>query len=78
MGNNSQYPPVTSTGNPGGFHIDLNLPEGDILSLEVITKLVVADVSQYARYTGILKGGVKGNSTTYTGVALYEEFKLVL
>jgi hypothetical protein len=76
-GNNSQYPPVTSTGNPDGFHIDLNLFDEQVLSVDITTKLVVADVKLYARYTGTLKGGVKGSSTIYTGVALYEEFKLI-
>jgi hypothetical protein len=77
-GNNSQYPPVASTGNPDGFHIDLNLSSGKCLSVDVTTMLVVVDQPLYARYTGTMRGGVEGDATTYTGVALYEEFKLVL
>lgn len=74
-GENSQYPPVVSTGNPEGFDIDLDLPSGQVLEVNVTTSLVVVDVGLYARYTGELSGGVQG-STVYTGVALYEEFKL--
>lgn len=74
-GQNSQYPPAVSTGNPEGFHIDLDLPSGQVLEVNVTTSLVVVDVGLYARYTGELSGGVQG-STVYTGVALYEEFKL--
>ena len=77
-GNNSHYPPVASTGNPDGFHIDLNLSNGKLLSVDVTTMLVVVDQPLYARYTGTLRGGVEGDVTTYTGVALYEEFKLLL
>jgi hypothetical protein len=74
-GENSQYPPVVSAGNPEGFHIDLDLPSGKVLEVQVTTSLVVVDIGLYARYTGELSGGVQG-STVYTGVALYEEFKL--
>jgi hypothetical protein len=76
-GNNSQYPPLISTGNPDGFHIDLNLRNEEVLSVDVTTKLVVVDGAPYSRYTGTLQGQVNGSSTTYTGVALYEEFKFL-
>jgi hypothetical protein len=72
-GVNSQYPPVSGSGNPGGFYIELDLADGSILEVNVTTAVVVVDVGLYSRFTGSLSGGVHG-STIYQGVALYETF----
>jgi hypothetical protein len=73
-GLNSQYPPVITSGNPQGFHIDLDLGSEGILEIDVTTQVTVADVLLYTRWTGTMSGGVKGGPL-YKGVALYEEFK---
>jgi hypothetical protein len=75
VGKNSQYPPVDTTGTPEGYYISLNLPRGQVLEVNVTTTLVTIDAGTYARYLGELSGGVQG-STVYSGVALYEQFKL--
>jgi hypothetical protein len=72
-GVNSQYPPVIGSGSPGGFYIELDIADGNVLEVNVTTALVVVDAGSYSRFTGSLSGGVKG-STIYQGVALYEEF----
>jgi hypothetical protein len=72
-GSNSQYPPVIGSGNPGGFYIELDLADGNVLEVNVTTAVVTLDVGLYSRFTGSLSGGVQG-STIYQGVALYEEF----
>lgn len=76
-GHNSQYPPVVTSGNPQGFHIDLDLGSEGILSVDVESNVVIADAFLYTRWTGNMKGGVPGGPT-YTGTALYEEFKFQL
>jgi hypothetical protein len=73
-GENSQYPPVITSGNPQGFHIELDLGSDGILEVNVTTNVVLADALLYTRWSGTMVGGVKGGSV-YTGVALYEEFK---
>lgn len=74
-GKNSQYPPKITSGNPQGFHIELDLGSEGILIVDVNGTLIVADVLLYTRWIGTLSGGVQGSSV-YQGVALYEEFKL--
>jgi len=73
-GENSQYPPVVTSGNPQGFHIDLDLGSEGILEVNVTSDVVLADAILYTRWAGTMSGGVKGG-TVYSGVALYEEFK---
>lgn len=73
-GSNSQYPPVITSGNPQGFHIDLDLGSEGVLEVDVTTNLAIADVILYTRWSGTMSGGVQGG-TVYKGVALYEEFK---
>lgn len=77
IGKNSQYPPVITSGDPQGFHIDLNLGSEGILEVDVTSNVVLADAILYTRWSGTMSGGVKGG-TVYAGVALYEEFKFQL
>lgn len=76
-GHNDQYPPVLTSGNPQGFHIDANLGNGETLSVDIETNIVLADAFLYSRWGGNVTGGITGG-TIYTGVALYEEFKFDL
>src|SRR5262249_2338945 len=75
IGNNAQYPPVITSGNPSGFHIEMDLGEEGRLEADVWSTLVIADVILYTRWIGTITGGVLGG-TNYTGMALYEKFKL--
>lgn len=73
-GANSEYPPLTTSGNPEGYHIELDLTNGQVLEVNVTTTLVTTDdPGLYSRFTGAISGGVQG-STVYHGVALYEQF----
>ena len=76
-GHNDQYPPVVTSGNPQGFHIDLDLGAEGTLEVDVETNIVLADAVLYSRWGGNVTGGVQGGPT-YSGVALYEEFKFSL
>ena len=76
-GQNSQYPPVITSGNPQGFHIDLDLGSEGMLEVDIETNIALADAILFTRWSGSMSGGVQGG-TTYTGVALYEEFKFEL
>lgn len=74
-GHNSQYPPVVTSGNPQGFHIDIDLGAEGALSVDIETNIPLADAILYSRWAGNVTGGLLGGDT-YTGVALYEDFKL--
>lgn len=76
-GQNSQYPPVITSGNPEGLQIELDLGSEGILEINVTTNVALADITLYARFAGNMTGGVQGGPI-YTGVALYEEFKFQL
>lgn len=78
IGINSQYPPVITSGDPAGFHIDLDLGNLGVLSVDVTSTATVSPpVQLYTRWFGSMSGGIVGG-TVYKGVALYEEFKLVV
>ena len=68
---------MVTSGNPQGFHIELDLGSEGVLEVNVTSTLIIADVVLYTRWIGTLTGGVQG-SPVYQGVALYEEFKLVV
>ncbi|KFZ18025.1 hypothetical protein V501_01412 [Pseudogymnoascus sp. VKM F-4519 (FW-2642)] len=74
-GKNSQYPPKITSGNPEGLHIDLDLGAEGMLRVNVTAHSVLADAFLYYRASGLLVGGVDGGPV-YTGVSVYEEFKL--
>lgn len=69
---------MVTSGNPDGFHIDLDLgsANGGVLSVDVKSTLAITDAGLYTRWIGSMSGGVSGGPA-YTGVALYEEFKFV-
>ncbi|KAJ7686123.1 hypothetical protein B0H17DRAFT_1013780 [Mycena rosella] len=80
-GQNATYPPGISTGNPSGYHIDLDL--GAHGKLEVDVSVLAATIPlnpTYARSVGNMSGSLvplKGRATTgLTGTALFEQFKL--
>ena len=53
-GHNDQYPPVLTSGNPQGFHIDADLGYGEILSVDIETNIVLADAFLYSRWEEML------------------------
>ncbi|KAF7373140.1 hypothetical protein MSAN_00521900 [Mycena sanguinolenta] len=80
-GQNATYPPVISTGNPSGYHIDFDLGcEGTlVVDVEVLGNIVVVN-PEYGRFVGNMTGSVspmEGEATTgLVGMALFEQFKL--
>jgi len=77
MGINSTYPPTQSSGNPGGFHVEFDLgPEG-ILAVDIKPNFIVIQALEvFTRWVGSVTGGIVGQET-YTGAALFEEFRLL-
>jgi hypothetical protein len=59
-GENSQYPPVVTSGNPEGFHIELDLGIEGVLEVDVKSTLTIADVVLYTRWIGSLSGAISG------------------
>ncbi|KAJ6600362.1 hypothetical protein DFH09DRAFT_1128111 [Mycena vulgaris] len=80
-GQNATYPPVISTPNPTGYHIDLDLGADGRLEVDVAVLAPLIGLNpEYARSVGTLSGSlvpVRGHATTgLTGMALFEQFKL--
>lgn len=79
-GENATYPPLVSTGNPSGYHIDLHLGGEGRLEVDVTVLAPLIGLNPvYARFVGSLSGTVtpvKGAATQgLTGMALQEQFK---
>ncbi|KAJ6600369.1 hypothetical protein DFH09DRAFT_1128132, partial [Mycena vulgaris] len=76
-GQNATYPPVISMPNPTGYHIDLDL--GVHGQLEVAP--LIGLNPEYAHSVGTMSGflvPVRGHAATgLTGMALFEQFKLM-
>ncbi|KAL3469590.1 hypothetical protein BJX99DRAFT_265053 [Aspergillus californicus] len=73
-GENSTYPPTTTTGSPTGFHLEVNIPEG-LLELQAETIYVTVASSFYHRFTGRFTGSLNG-VPLQDGIALWEQFTL--
>ncbi|KAL4877129.1 hypothetical protein BJY04DRAFT_222445 [Aspergillus karnatakaensis] len=73
-GENSTYPPTTSSGAPTGFTLDVETPEGR-LEVTAETVYVTVDFDVYRRFTGVLRGTLDGVSLE-PGVGLWEQFTL--
>jgi hypothetical protein len=74
FGENSTYPPLTSTGAPSGYHITVDTPEG-VLTVDAHSDTMILGFSGdvYNRWVGKLTGGFNG-STDLQGVGLFEQF----
>ncbi|KAJ7255135.1 hypothetical protein B0H12DRAFT_1114271 [Mycena haematopus] len=82
-GQNTTYPPVISTGNPSGYHIEADLGAEGTLVVEVgVLSDLIGVNPEYARFVGNMAGEVvstEGEATTgLVGMALFEQFKLTL
>ncbi|KAI9324783.1 hypothetical protein DFJ73DRAFT_915169 [Zopfochytrium polystomum] len=75
FGNNSEYPPHLNSGTPDGFVLVFQLGDGRVLNVTARTTSVILDFPFYGRYTGLLTGGVVGRRRTFTGTALWEQFR---
>ncbi|KAL2810823.1 hypothetical protein BJX63DRAFT_400993 [Aspergillus granulosus] len=73
-GDNSTYPPTTTSGNPTGFDITISIPDGE-LELKAEYTYVVSSHRVNHRYTGSLTGTLNGAALP-DGVALWEQFTL--
>jgi hypothetical protein len=62
-GSNSQLPPVITSGNPQGFHIDLDLGSEGILEVDIESNVALADAIVYLRWAANMTGGVWGRPT---------------
>lgn len=77
VGVNSQYPPVLSSGNPGGFSIVIDMGDEGILNATVASDAFVYNIGDsYSRWTGGISGSVDDGPLITGGSALFEEFKL--
>ena len=77
IGANSTYPPAMGTGPPSGFHIEIDMGTNGIMEIDADSShLVVSVKGVYFRWTGTLKGGIKGQPSL-TGTAMWEEFLLL-
>ncbi|KAF7362587.1 hypothetical protein MVEN_00607400 [Mycena venus] len=80
-GPNATYPPVLSSPNPSGYHISLDLGarEGS-LEIDVTVLANLVDVNpEYARLLGNMSAELvppTGRKKYFTGMALFDQFKL--
>ncbi|CAI6335577.1 unnamed protein product [Periconia digitata] len=74
FGENSTYPPLTSTGAPSGYHIVADTPDG-VLTVDAHSDTMILGFSgdMYNRWVGRLTGGLN-NNTDLEGVGLFEQF----
>ncbi|KAF8123815.1 hypothetical protein K438DRAFT_1650522 [Mycena galopus ATCC 62051] len=85
-GPNATYPPVLSTPDPTGYHIDLDLGAAGTLQVDVSVRThIIAANPEYARLIGnvtatVVPPGSRADhdkkSNFMTGTALFEQFKL--
>ncbi|KAJ6454452.1 hypothetical protein C8R47DRAFT_997241 [Mycena vitilis] len=79
-GQNSTYPPLSSTGPPSGYHITLDLGREGSLELNMTVEAQIAAIPPiYTRSTGRITGGLTTAGRAVkemTGVALFEQFAL--
>ncbi|KAJ7255134.1 hypothetical protein B0H12DRAFT_1323309 [Mycena haematopus] len=83
VGENATYPPVLSTPNPAGYHVEFDLGKEGRLEVDVLVLANLIDVNpEYARFMGSMEGVVSsgnGNGDVgekLVGMALFEQFKL--
>ena len=75
-GVNNTYPPTISTGNPGGFTIEIDLGREGSLHVDVTATAVASPaLNLYTEWIGTVNGSVNGGEQL-SGVALFEMFKL--
>jgi uncharacterized protein YcfJ len=73
-GGKAAWPPVTGLLETDGLNVRYNLPNGEVLAVDVTTELIVRDEkSVYQRANGHIRGGIVGKEA-YEGRAHYEEF----
>ncbi|KAL4810354.1 hypothetical protein BDV18DRAFT_130823 [Aspergillus unguis] len=71
-GDNSTYPPTTSSGTPTGVRMEIDSADGQFeLEAEYIT--ITVDSNYYRRFTGTFRGTLDGQELP-DGVALWEQF----
>ncbi|KAL4994180.1 hypothetical protein BDV10DRAFT_9906 [Aspergillus recurvatus] len=72
-GDNSTYPPITSTEPATGYTINATLPEGQLEVQAQYIYLVLADGRYYQRFTGNMTGNLNGEDLPH-GTGLWEQF----
>lgn len=78
-GVNSTFPPLQSSGNSEGFHVEWDLGEDGVLAIELKPNLVVIQALEaFTRWVGVMEGGIVAQETKYTGAIIFEEFRLLL
>ncbi|KAL3459317.1 hypothetical protein BJX64DRAFT_205421 [Aspergillus heterothallicus] len=77
-GENSEYPPLLTTGHPTGFNITIALPlEGKLLSFLATGEHYISGGPGrhvYTRWSGSLQGNIDGEDLS--GETIFEQFKL--
>ncbi|KAL4957742.1 hypothetical protein BDW69DRAFT_155514 [Aspergillus filifer] len=73
-GENSEYPPLRTSGNPTGYRMNVTTPEG-LMELQAERIYVTVNFDFYRRFTGTYTGTLNGEPLP-DGVALWEQFSL--
>ncbi|KAL4741689.1 hypothetical protein BDV11DRAFT_203396 [Aspergillus similis] len=71
-GDNSTYPPTTSTEPATGFRISASLPEGQLVVHAQYIYMVLADGRYYQRFTGNMTGTLNGEELPH-GTGLWDQ-----
>jgi hypothetical protein len=78
-GANSTYPPLQSTGNPTGFHVEWDLGEHGLLAIDVTPNIAVIEAGEiYTRWMGVMEGGIVDQKQVYNGAIIFEELRLLI
>jgi hypothetical protein len=71
------FPPIWNTSAPQGYEITFGgLPGGKTMMVNVTATVQIEDEEIYQRFIGSASAKFAGSNTVYSGVALYEQFKL--
>jgi hypothetical protein len=77
-GVNSEYPPKVSTGNPGGFTIEIDLGKEGVMNVDVkVAAVALQGLTLYTEWVGTMTGNVD-DGKQMIGVASFEAFKLTV
>jgi hypothetical protein len=79
IGANSAYPPLQSTGNPSGFHVEWDLGEHGHFAIDVTPNIAIIEAGDiYTRWMGVMEGGIVGKKEVYSGAIIFEELRLLV
>jgi len=69
----ADYPPIPGV-LPTGFQIVYDMGSAGVMEVNITNSQSIVNYPLlYTRWVGTVVGGIRGQSTTYTGIGLYEE-----